>query len=56
MAAEQAQDKLAHSNEQLRVDIEKWKEAKDVELKSIFVNWADNQIQYHERVSNILCI
>lgn len=45
------QDKLAQSNEQLRVDMEKWKELKDDEMKQIFTNWSSNQLQYHERVS-----
>ena len=51
VTAEQAQDSMTQANEQLRVDVEKWKSSKDKELAEILVNWSDNQIQYHERVS-----
>ena len=50
MSAEHAQDELMKSNEQLRVDIEKWLESKDIQLGEIFRNWSDNYVQYHERV------
>ena len=51
VTAEHTQDKLAQANEQLRVDVEKWKESKDNEVKQIFLNWTSNQILYHEKVS-----
>jgi delta 1-pyrroline-5-carboxylate dehydrogenase len=50
VVTEQAQDQLAHANEQLRVDIEKWKESKDEDLKDMFLNWSSNHIHYHERM------
>ena len=52
VTAEHTQDKLAQANEQLRVDVEKWKESKDSEVKQIFLNWTSNQILYHEKVSH----
>ena len=52
VTAEHTQDKLAQANEQLRVDVEKWKESKDNEVKQIFLNWTGNQILYHEKVSH----
>lgn len=51
VVAEHAQDELMKSNEQLRVDIEKWMESKDIQMKEIYKNWSDNYVRFHERVS-----
>lgn len=50
VTAEHTQDQLTKSNEQLRVDIEKWMESKDTYLQEIFTNWTDNYLHYHERM------
>ena len=50
MEAERTLDDLSIANEQLRVDIEKWKEAKNKELGKVMSVFADNHIAYHQRV------
>ncbi len=55
--AEKALDDLSKVNEMLRVDIEKWGEAKDREMCSLMTNFADSHITYHQKVSMMLvCI
>ena len=49
--ADRTLDNLAIANEKLRVDIEKWKEAKDHEMSELCTTFADNHISYHKRVS-----
>ena len=51
VVAESALDKLTQANEQLRVDIEKWHEAKDVQWSAVMRNWAGNHVNYHQKVS-----
>ena len=50
MEAERTLDDLSIANEQLRVDIEKWKEAKNKELGKVMSVFADNHIAYHQKV------
>ena len=50
VAAEKALDNLAQANEALRVDIEKWREAKDIELGVVMRRVADGHIKYHQKV------
>ena len=38
------------ANEMLRVDIEKWREAKNVEMRRLMVQSADDHVQYHQKV------
>ena len=49
VAAEKALDNLAQANEALRVDIEKWREAKDIELGVVMRRVADGHIKYHQK-------
>ena len=48
--AERTLDDLSVANEQLRVDLEKWKEAKDKELGKVMGTFADNHINHHTKV------
>ncbi len=48
--AERTLDDLSIANEQLRVDIEKWKDAKDGEIASLMTTFADNHINHHRKV------
>ena len=50
MEAERTLDDLSIANEQLRVDIEKWKEAKNKELGKVMSVFADNHIAYNQKV------
>ena len=50
MEAERTLDDLSIANKQLRVDIEKWKEAKNKELGKVMSVFADNHIAYHQKV------
>ena len=50
MEAERTLDDLSIANEQLRVDIEKWKETKNKELGKVMSVFADNHIAYHQKV------
>lgn len=50
--AETALDKLTQANEQLRVDVEKWQEAKDIQWSAVMREWAGNHINYHQKVQN----
>lgn len=52
--AESAQDSLTQANEQLRVDIEKWQETKDVQWSGVMQSWANNHVDYHKKVC-IVC-
>lgn len=47
--AERTLDDLSIANEQLRVDIEKWKDAKDGEIASLMTTFADNHINHHRK-------
>ena len=49
--AERSLDELSVANEKLRVDIEKWTEAKDRELGELMTHWASNNISYHNKVT-----
>ena len=48
--AERTLDDLSVANEQLRVDIEKWREAKNREMGQLMQTFADNHITYHQKV------
>ncbi len=50
MEADRTLDNLTIANEKLRVDIEKWKEAKDQEISNLCCTFADNHIDYHQKV------
>lgn len=50
MEAERTLDDLSIANEQLRVDVEKWREAKDKEMAKLMTTFADNHINYHRKV------
>lgn len=50
MEAERTLDDLSVANEELRVDVEKWKEAKDKEMAELMTTFADNHINYHTKV------
>lgn len=50
LAAEKAQDQLSQANEQLRVDIEKWHEAKNKEICQFMRQFATNHMEYHQKV------
>lgn len=52
LAAEKALDNLSQANEQLRVDIEKWHEAKNREISSLMRQVADHHVDYHEKCFN----
>ena len=49
--ADKALDELSRANEELRVDIDKWKEAKDREINSLMRKVADDHINFHQQVS-----
>ena len=49
--ADKALDDLSQANEELRVDIDKWKEAKDREVSSLMRKVADDHINFHQKVS-----
>ena len=51
LAAERALDGLSQANEQLRVDIEKWHEAKNREVSKLMRQVSDNHVNYHQKVS-----
>jgi len=48
--AERSLDELSVANEKLRVDIEKWTDAKDKELGGAMTDWANNNVNYHNKV------
>jgi hypothetical protein len=48
--AERTLDDLSVANEQLRVDVEKWKEAKDEEMVKLMTTFSNNHISYHNKV------
>ena len=50
MEAERSLDEQSVANEKLRVDIEKWTDAKDRELRDMMTHWASNHINYHSKV------
>lgn len=50
LAAEKAHDELSQANEQLRVDIEKWHEAKNKEVCQFMRQFATNHREYHQKV------
>lgn len=50
LAAEKAHDDLSQANEQLRVDMEKWHEAKNKEVCQIMRQFATNHREYHQKV------
>lgn len=52
MAAEKAHDELSQANEQLRVDIEKWHEAKNKEVCQFMRQFATNHREYHQKVGD----
>jgi hypothetical protein len=49
LAAEKAQDQLSQANEQLRVDVEKWHEAKNKEVCQFMRQFATNHMEYHQK-------
>ena len=51
MEAERTLDDLSIANEQLRVDVEKWKEEKDKDITNLMTTFADNHINHHQKVS-----
>lgn len=51
VVAETALDKLTQANEQLRVDIEKWHEAKNIQWSAVMREWAGHHVNYHQKVS-----
>ena len=51
--ADRTLDNLTIANEKLRVDIEKWQEAKDQEMASLCSTFADNHINYHQKVCTL---
>ena len=50
LAAEKAQDQLSRANEELRVDVEKWHEAKNKEVCQFMRQFASNHVDYHQKV------
>lgn len=50
LVAEKAQDQLSQANEQLRVDVEKWHEAKNKEVCQFMRQFAINHMEYHQKV------
>ena len=50
MEAEQSPDELSVANEKLQVDIEKWTDVKDTELRDMMTHWAGNHVNYHNMV------
>ena len=52
MLADKALDDLSQANEELRVDIDKWKEAKDKEVSSLMRKVSDDHINFHQKVSS----
>ena len=42
---------MSKANEELRVDVEKWHEAKNKEVCQIMRQAADNHIDYHQKVT-----
>ena len=50
--ADKALDDLSQANEELRVDIDKWKEAKDKEVSSLMRKVSDDHINFHQKVSS----
>ena len=49
--ADKTLDDLSRANEELRVDIDKWKEAKDRELSALMRKVADDHINFHQKVT-----
>ncbi|CAI8023502.1 Sorting nexin-30 [Geodia barretti] len=49
LAAEKAQDQLSRANEELRVDVEKWHEAKNKEVCQFMRQFASNHVDYHQK-------
>lgn len=54
MISERNVDELSRANEELRVDIDKWKEAKDREMNKLMKKVADNHIDFHQKVSTTI--
>lgn len=52
LAAEKAQDQLSQANEELRVDMEKWHEAKNKEVCQFMRQFASNHVDYHQKVQS----
>ena len=52
--ADRTLDNLTIANEKLRVDIEKWTDAKDQEVSDLCCTFADNHIDYHQKVEKLL--
>ena len=50
MEAENALDLLTKANEGLRVDTEKWLEAKDYQWLALMQEWAGYHINFHRKV------
>ena len=48
--ADRALDSLSQANEELRVDIDKWKEAKDREINRLMRKVSDDHINFHQKV------
>lgn len=53
LAAEKAQDQLSQANEELRVDMEKWHEAKNKEVCQFMRQFASNHVDYHQKVYTV---
>jgi sorting nexin-1/2 len=49
LAAEKAQDQLSQANEELRVDVEQWHEAKNKEVCHFMRQFASNHVDYHQK-------
>ena len=55
LAAKKAQDQLSQANEELRVDVEKWHEAKNKEVCQLMRQFANNHVEYHQKVWHSGC-
>ena len=54
LTAEKAQDTLSQANEELRVDVENWHEAKNKEVCQFMRQFASNHVDYHQKVHNTM--
>ena len=50
-SAKQATEQLSKANEQLRVDVSQWHEAKNKEVSHFMRQFAANHMDYHQKVS-----
>ena len=50
VVADKVLDDLSQANEELRVDIDKWKESKDREVNRLMRKVADDHVDFHQKV------